>query len=324
MYIGIDVGTMNIVTAKESDSKIIYNSVRNMFIKINKDYLGSFDLSKVSHLEIDNEIYIIGEDAYNFANVFGKKVQRTMKQGIISSDDIDSVDVMSSIFKSMIGDSRFKYCVFSCPDSPLDSDSNVVYHREVIKRIMKSMGIEASPLNEATALIYANCIDTDFSGIGMSFGAGMTNIAIVYKAIPLSVFSLARGGDWIDYNVSVTTNTIQTHVTLFKETKYDPTGASFKNKKDRIINEAITFYYNELIQYVMSKFYYYASKIETTLDSIPIVVGGGTSLAKGFIEILKNSLDDGKLPFEISDIKYAKNPLTDVAEGCLVKAKTIK
>ncbi|MEM4385642.1 MAG: hypothetical protein QXD03_03750 [Candidatus Anstonellales archaeon] len=324
MYIGIDVGTMNIVTARESDSRIIYNSVRNMFIKINKDYLGSFDLSKVSHLEIDDDVYIVGEDAYNFANVFGKKVQRTMRYGIISSDDIDSVDIISSIFKSMIGDSKYKYCVYSCPDNPLDSDSNVVYHREMIRRIMKSMGIESISLNEATALVYSNCIDTDFSGIGMSFGAGMTNIAVVYKAIPLSVISLARGGDWIDYNVSVATNTIQTHVTLFKETKYDPLKTDFKNKKDRIVNEAITFYYNEMIQYVMSKFNQYASKIETTLDSIPIIVGGGTSMAKGFIEILKNHIDDSKLPFEVSDVRYAKNPLTDVAEGCLVKAKTIK
>jgi hypothetical protein len=60
--------------------------------------------------------------------------------------------------------------------------------------------------------------------------------------------------------------------------------------------------------------------MDTELEEpIPIVVSGGTSMPPGFLDLFKNILSKYTLPFEISEIRAAKNPLTAVAQGLLIK-----
>ena len=41
--------------------------------------------------------------------------------------------------------------------------------------------------------------------------------------------------------------------------------------------------------------------------------------AAGFIDILKAEFESYEFPFDISEVRHADNPLTAVAEGCLVR-----
>ena len=56
-------------------------------------------------------------------------------------------------------------------------------------------------------------------------------------------------------------------------------------------------------------------------DEVPVIVSGGTSKAKGFLELFKGIVEaDEDIPFDIKEIRYADDPLTAVAEGLLIKA----
>jgi hypothetical protein len=50
-----------------------------------------------------------------------------------------------------------------------------------------------------------------------------------------------------------------------------------------------------------------------------LVFSGGTSIPKGFLDVFKTVLAGYELPFQVSEIRRAKNPLTSVANGLLVK-----
>ena len=55
-------------------------------------------------------------------------------------------------------------------------------------------------------------------------------------------------------------------------------------------------------------------------ESMPIVVSGGTSLAKGFLPLFKEVLAEyTNFPFEISEVRQADDPLSCVAEGLLIR-----
>ncbi len=54
-------------------------------------------------------------------------------------------------------------------------------------------------------------------------------------------------------------------------------------------------------------------------DELPIVISGGTSLPEGFIDLFKNVISNYELPFELSEIRSAKNPMTAVANGLLIR-----
>ncbi len=329
--IGLDIGTMNLVSAREevNMNTINYTYLRNMFLMVSKESIGTFDLSRIIHAELNDQIVILAEDAFNFANIFNKQVNRPMKNGLISPSEIDAIDVLTVMISHLIGkttEPNIK-CVYSCPAESIDTENNIIYHREVLKRIISSLGYEPHPFNEAVAIVYSNCQNDNFTGLSFSFGAGMTNVSLVFKAIPVFNFSINRGGDWIDLNTASSIGSIPNRVTVVKENNLDLENYKIGNKKEVRIREALTHYYKELIVYTITQT---ITKINELQDiqfphSLPIIVSGGTSKPLNFVNFFKtlisSQLDD--IPFNISEIRSAINPLMAVAEGCLIKAKSL-
>ena len=78
--IGLDVGTMNLVCARSDRPDI--GITRNVFLPINEEDRDLItELSNVSYVESgEGELFIIGSDAFNFANVISREVSRPMER----------------------------------------------------------------------------------------------------------------------------------------------------------------------------------------------------------------------------------------------------
>jgi hypothetical protein len=323
--IGVDCGTMNTVCAvRNDDGEIETTTIRNVYLPIDKSEVSGMDLSQMTHVETEDMIYIIGEDAYRYANIFGSPVKRPMSKGLISAEDIDSIDVAAMMMERLVGKTTGGLCVYSVPAASVDRDNDIIYHQNVYKRIFSEMGYTAIPLNEAMAIIYAECADDNFTGLAFSYGAGMSNVCMSYKGNPVLSFSVARGGDWIDDSVAKQFGTVSNRITSIKENNTDLSNFREGKKKERLIREAIVYYYTDLIRYTIDVI---KKKLSTELadvdlpDEVPIIVSGGTSMAKGFIDLFKSLIEnDDDIPFDIKSIKYAQDPLSSVAEGMLLKA----
>ena len=59
-------------------------------------------------------------------------------------------------------------------------------------------------------------------------------------------------------------------------------------------------------------------------DKIPVVIGGGTSLVKGFLDVFHEQFDAEKFPIPVSDIVLIEDAHTAVARGCLSEAQLIE
>lgn len=322
-HIGLDIGTMNLVVAKSSNSVVKTNHYRNVYLKVDKESIGSMDLANISHSTIDDQMYFLSDSAYTHANVFGLELCRPMSKGMVSKD-LDSIDILAVMVKSLIDESQEQnsICCYSIPANPIDSNLDVIYHENVFGRIISDLNYTPISLNEATAIVYSECENTNFTGIGISFGAGMTNVAVVFKSVPVLTFSLARGGDWIDYNAANSIGEISNRATSIKEkSDFSLTNYNFGKKREKRIREALSHYYNNLVKYTTTNIINELNKIVIDFpDSIPIIVSGGTSKADGFIELIKKSFNSFDFPFEISDVRHSNNPLTTVAEGCLIRS----
>ncbi|MBF0190117.1 MAG: hypothetical protein HQL99_03085 [Magnetococcales bacterium] len=327
VHLGLDVGTMNLVCARANTlGKIEISSLRNVFLTVDDVNIEGMDLSKISHARIDEGVFILSHDAYNFANIFGHRLSRSMQKGMISPEDINSTDILAVMIRELLaiepGVMPGK-CVYSVPGDPIHSKSNVLYHRNILGRIIDEIGFEAEPLNEATAIIYAECADSDFSGISISFGAGLTNVAVVYKSIPVLEFALGRGGDWIDDNVAMAVGTIPNRVVAIKEKDFHLDRFDVGRKKERKVREALGFYYKNLIQFVVKSCLQELDRRDLDLgfpNRIPLIISGGTSLAGGFLDYIRVQVEESSWPLELSEVRYAGDPLSCVAQGCLIKA----
>ena len=253
--IGLDVGTMHLCCAR-SDSDDI-KITRNVFLKVDREDVSLSQLSSISYVEgEDGELFIIGSDAFEFANIFGQEVSRPMEKGLISPKEISAIDVLSLMLKDLIGNTKNNevYCSYSVPAEAIDEGRSITYHENVFARILNGLGVNHTSVNEAMAIIYSECAKEKFSGIGISFGAGMANIAIAYKGIEALKFSTARAGDWIDRQVAKDLDMVPNRVTNIKEKYMKLKGdVSIKNKKTKRVLEALFYYHKALIDYTVKK-----------------------------------------------------------------------
>ena len=321
--VGLDVGTMNLCCAR-SDSEEI-QITRNVFLPLDNEEIHISELSEISYIQNeDGDLFIIGSDAFKYANIFGQKVSRPMESGLISPKEISAIDILTLMIKELVGNIKGKesYCSYSVPAQAIDAGRSITYHENVFARILKSLGINYTSVNEGMAIIYSECAQEKFSGIGISFGAGMANVAVAYKGIEALTFSTARAGDWIDKETAEALGMVSNRVTNIKEKYMQFSGeVSIKNKKTKRVLEALYYYHKALIDYTVKKIIKeFDEKVDIEVDeAIPIVISGGTSMPKGFIQLFKDVISGYDVPFEVSEIRRAKNPLTAVANGLLVR-----
>ena len=323
LCVSLDPGTMTLVSARSDTDEI--KMMRNVFLQLNTDEISISDLNNISYVEHDGSIYILGDDAFRLANIFGKEVSRPMERGLISNKEVNAIDVLTIMIKSLIGNIKDKevYVSYGIPSEAIDDGKSVVYHEKVFARILSALGVNYKSVNESMAVIYSECANEKYSGIGLSFGAGMCNCALSYSGIETFKFSTARSGDWVDKNVADSLNMIKNRVTSIKEKHLNLKEGFEKeqNKKIRRVLESLTYFYETLIDYSIKKIIEeFNENVDTELEEpIPIILSGGTSLPEGFLEVFKNSISKYELPFEISEIRRAKNPMTAVAQGLLIK-----
>ena len=320
--VGLDVGTMNLVSARKKGSKVETNRIRDAFLDLDAGAKKMLKLSGVSFIDHGEDgIIVVGDAALEMANVFGREARRPLSRGLVSAGEMDALDVLGVLVKNVLGDpvEENEICYFSVPAAPIDEDRDVVYHRGVFERIVEECGFEAYPSNEAMAIIYAETAADGFSGLGISFGSGMCNLALSVSGVEGMSFSVARGGDWIDAGAAKAIGSTQSRMCALKEK-----GIDLMDPKSRE-EEALALYYKSLIEYCIDQTTREFIRIKDKFSlpkPIPIVVSGGTSMAGNFLPFFEKvfARKRRKFPFEVSEIRQASDPMNAVARGLLVLA----
>jgi len=172
-------------------------------------------------------------------------------------------------------------------------------------------------MNEGHAVVYSELADAGFTGIGVSCGGGMFNVCIAYKTIPAVTFSVARGGDWIDRHVAKVMGIQRTRATGIKEG-----GIDLLNPQSRE-EEAVVLYYRSLISYVLMNLkqrFQLSRDVPQFSEPVEVVTAGGTSMAKGFVELFAEELGKIDFPLKIACVRGADDPMTSVVRGTLIAA----
>ena len=320
---GLDIGTVNLVSAAQNEKgETEIRLQRNVFIDVEITPYTKAMLTKldVGYVIQGKRMYILGEPAFQLANVLNRRTRRPMKDGLISAKEQDALPVMKLLIGSILGDPRGQgeVCFYSVPGEPIDSDLSVAYHRDLFDAVLKSLGYKPSHILEGHAVTFAELADEDFTGIGVSCGGGMFNVCVAYKSMPALTFSSARSGDWVDMNVAQVLGIKPEKAAMIKEQ-----GVDLMNPKNRE-EDAVAIYYRNLIQYNITNIaerFRAAENMPTFNDPITIVFSGGTSMAGNFIELVKDVFAKIEFPIPLKEIRMAKDPLNATAKGALVAAQ---
>jgi hypothetical protein len=319
--IGLDCGTAFINSAIiDNNDEVKIKTQRDAFFDIDNDKFARNMLvaNKANYIESDDGklLYVVGQEALNFANVFKKEIRRPLQKGVISTREPEALLMIKTIIKNVLGkpNCENEICKFSVPAQPIDADYNIIYHENVLKSFIESFGFKAEPINEARAICYSELDEEGFTGVTLSFGAGMVNCAISYMGAASVEFSISRSGDWIDLNAAMAVGERISKITAVKEA-----GVDLLTPKDRY-EESISIFYRNFIAYVvkcLEKKLHDTATIPEFPQPIPVILAGGTSLAKSFDKVFKQEIDKIKLPFTIKEIRLASDQMFAVAKGAL-------
>lgn len=328
MTVALDIGTMNIVAAKKTtDGKTVFRKERDIFIELpteSNDAKAFLDMAGTKLVTFQGKHFVVGEEAINFASFLNEEFKRPLKSGLINPSEEDvAIQMLDIIIGGVLGKPEVEgeNCVFCIPAEPIDEKRNVSYHEKTLSYLIKRHGFTPKAINEATAIVYSELQNNQLTGIGISFGAGMVNLACLYKGFPVFSFSIGRSGDWIDEQVKQATGKTAAEITMIKETELD-----LSVEGETRVHRYLKGYYEELLDYLIRNIIkkFEATKINPKLDkrnasaeTLPIVVAGGTSMPLGFAELFRDRVEKSNFPFKISKIIVASDPLYTVSRGLL-------
>ena len=333
MAVGLDVGTSFIVLSQDENNEVVYKDFRDAFYAIKPSTPVATKMiekglaGKVFVKDIDGSFILLGKDAIEKAIERNDTAKRPMYRGVVSSKEKDAKRILSFILKEVVGTSsklgeKLIFCVPAQPVDQEDDDFDVGYHEDVVANILSECGYDARAINEAEALCYAELDVDDYTGIAISCGAGMTNVCVMLNGEPTVVFSTTKSGDWVDRMSAVATGEPDSVVQAEKEGG----GFTIGEPVDSIVLSAVSAYYERLIDYTTKQL----SIALTGHKSLPkfknpltIVVAGGTSQAKGYIEHFSKKLVENGFPLQIKEVRHASDPLHAVAKGCLIASKVL-
>jgi len=323
--VGLDVGTMNLVAARSTtEGKSNINPIRDAFLDVESEHKQVLKMAKVNFVEAAGRLIVLGDDALKMANLLKREARRPLSKGVIAAGELDAQEILSYLVHRVVGPvvEPGEHCFYSVPAEPVDVlFQEIGYHREVFRKILTGYGYEAHPANEAMAIIFSQCAKENFSGLALSFGAGMTNVALAYQAISGMEFSVARSGDWVDSQSARAVGKTASQMCAIKER-----GVNLAKPANRE-QEALALYLKALIEYALKNISAQFKAVQGQVDlpePIPLIVSGGTSKAGGFMDIFREvfaEIQEAGFPIQISEVRAADDPLSAVAQGLLILAE---
>ncbi|MEE9311570.1 MAG: hypothetical protein V3V10_04080, partial [Planctomycetota bacterium] len=223
---GLDVGTANLVASRmDEEGSIEFFPARNAFLDVPEDpyTLKMLKGQGVPYIKRENKLFILGEDAFELANIFNREMRRPMKHGLISPTDVDAMPMEVELLKKILGPPAVEkeMVYYSVPADPVDSTMNIVYHTNIVNGLLDRLGYRGQPFNEGLAVIFSELAEDEFTGIGISCGGGMVNVCVAFRSMPVISFSTSKGGDWVDQQAAQVMGCATTKITAIKERGID-------------------------------------------------------------------------------------------------------
>jgi actin-like ATPase involved in cell morphogenesis len=338
--IGVDCGTYNLIVCQRDENKNFnYKREVNAFIEIPTEDPMVFNMMKqlkdeegkpiVPLMEFPNQkiAYALGEAAVRMAyTIPGVQLKRPMKDGCLNPSERNAQFVMATMIHGMLDEVKHdkESLYYSVPANAINEKTDADYHSKVLESVFKSFQSEKGhivvprAINEGLALIYAELGSKMWTGIGISFGAGMVNLCFAIYGNPVFQFAIVNSGDWIDQMAAKAAGESVSYINKEKE-KVD-----LDKPTNSLVDSAIRIQYEIMIQKTVAEikkgFEVSGNKARTDLP-VDVVVAGGTTSPNGFEKLFAEALAKAGLPVKLGNVIKPKEPLKSVARGCLLAAE---
>ena len=121
---GSDIGTMNIIASRQVGDQVQTKRIRDVFIDLTPQQVKMLKLSdQTSYITKGDTCYVLGDDAADIANIFGRDLRAPMDKGVISAGELEAMEMLKIMVGEVLGKSpEGGICTISSPGDPVDND----------------------------------------------------------------------------------------------------------------------------------------------------------------------------------------------------------
>jgi hypothetical protein len=335
MAIGFDCGTYNLICARRNEGgDFEYKHEVNAFLEFACENKFVFNMMKQAGVplilrEEQDVAYALGEAAIQMAYTMSHiDLKRPMKDGCVNPKERDAFQIMNIMIHSLLENIQHdkEVMYYSVPANAINEETDAEYHSKILEAIFKAyksedngFQVDARPINEGMALVYAEMQDKMFTGIGVSCGAGMVNVAFSLFGAEVFSFALVNSGDWIDKRAA---QAAQEPIAVINKAKHE---IDLSKEPENLIERAIKTQYELMIEKTVGGI---KQGLEANKDKrarldqpVDIVVAGGTASPPGFVELFDKLVRNSDMAIDVGQVIRPKDPVFSVSRGCLIAAE---
>lgn len=197
--LGLDIGTSRIVVARSVGGRPQFDAQLNAFVTLPQSRLTESLLRQEGvYFEVQGrEIVVAGNDAQRFSDVLHVDARRPMLNGVLNPREPHAIAVIRSILAKLLGRAggQTQRVTYSVPAPLAGGEASIAYHEASCRQVLAELGYEAQPIVEGLAVVLGEMESSNFTGIGVSCGSGLSNVCLAVLSLPVASFSIAKGGD---------------------------------------------------------------------------------------------------------------------------------
>ena len=329
MSIALDIGASRLRFLRRAGNELVGRSLPAAFALV-ADEPAARDLLSRAELTFaagDGELALIGDAALQHAKAFGATPDRLLRDGQVPRDDPPARELLRTLIESLLPDPprHGERCGLVISPGGMDDHET----RSFLTRLAQARGYDPLVLSSSLALVLATFTCENFSGIGITFGAGGCSISLVHRGRELLHVSESRGTDWIDLELAARGDV---HT-------YDAAGARYldaetvRNRREEITAPLtqpqddfageVQALYHEIFHAALTRFgeELIARRLGPYALEAPVICGGGGVRVSGFGKALREIIEYANLPVPLGPLRIAPPDDFLIPRGALIHAE---
>ena len=279
----------------------------------------------------DDSLLIVGADAPFAAEALQTPLIPLFRESKLPSDDPVGRQVAAQLLETVLArpNGTGEMCTVVLPRDADAGDPDA----EFFRRLLRLRGVEIQTIPAGQAVALSELGREQFTGIGVSFGAGGISICLVDRGAVRARAVTDRGGDWIDRQLAERQGHVlwdaegRRYLNLLAVARWKTSAerslAGPLNEGERWLRQL----YGEALGNALREFRHaviHEGCDGTFRQPLPVVLHGGCTSIAGFHSAWAEHWTEAGIDLPVRTPRLAEDDAWTVARGCLIHAEVAR
>jgi hypothetical protein len=320
MTIALDVGTRRFRALKVGTGQLVAKTLATTcaFLPDKPSVRRLLETSGVRFFAEGDQLVVWGDSAASLARQCAIKTEHLLARNPLRKQKQTIAEPLSDVLASLLppAETDEVCCIGSLSDD---------LHADWLHAAVVSLGYRVVICSQGLAVVLAELVKEDFTGIGMVFGGSRCEAVLATEGEEIARYELPRAGEAIDQSIAILEDRYWWSMSGFRELDTDGITAWKESLTSNVTEPAVPRGERLLTGYAQLVSDLIAGS-ESRFDrqqvpgSLSLVISGGSARIPGFLDLLNQHLCESALPVDHHNIRLATAEYT-IARGLLIQAE---